>query len=111
MVGYKAWEMIHQVFCTEANFFCNHFEKLWTVLFEAKLIINNAILTYVYQNTIKTCWTPNHLLFGRQLSYSSNITSTVVMTLVMNLTVLSNTTDKINRTSNNFLERCMFVNL
>ena len=37
--------------------------------------------------------TPNHLLFGRQLLYSSNTTSTVVR----NLTVLPSTTDKINR--------------
>ena len=33
------------------------------MLFEAELIINNATLTYVYLNTIKTCLTPNHLLF------------------------------------------------
>ena len=57
--------------------------------------------TYVYPNTIETCFTPNHLLFGRQLLYSSNITSTVVR----NLTVLSSTTDKINRISNYILDR------
>ena len=45
--------------------FCNHFKELQTVLFEVELIINNAPLTYVYQNTIETCLTPNHLLFGR----------------------------------------------
>ena len=78
-----------------AFFFCNHFEELQTVLFEVELIIDNKPLTYVYPNTIET---PNHLLFGRQLSYSSNITSTVVR----NLTVLSRTTDKINRISNHF---------
>ena len=55
----------------------------------------------VYLNTIETCLTPNHLLFGRQLLYSSNTTSTVVR----NLTVLSSTTDKINRISNHFLDR------
>ena len=33
------------------------------MLFEAELIINNATLTYVYLNTIKTGLTPNHLLF------------------------------------------------
>ena len=65
------------------------------------MIINNAPLTYVYPNTIKTCLTPNHLLFGRQLLYSSNTTSTVVR----NLTILSNTTDKINRISNHFFDR------
>ena len=41
------------------------------------------------------------MLFGRQLLYSSNTTSTVVR----NLTVLSSTTDKINRISNHFLDR------
>ena len=58
-------------------------------------------LTYVYSNTIKTCLTPNHLLFDRQLLYFSNTTSTVVR----NLTVLSSTADKINRISNHFLDR------
>ena len=66
------------------------------------MIINNAPLTYVYPNTIATCLTSNHLLFGRQLLYSSNTTPTVVR----NLTVpSSSTTDKINRTSNHFLDR------
>ena len=81
-----------------ALFFCNHFEELQTVLFEVELIINNAPLTHGYPNTIKTCLIPNHLLFVRQLFYSSNTTSTVVR----NLTVLSSTTDEINRISNNF---------
>ena len=66
-------------------FFCNHFEELQTVLFEIELIINNAPLTYVYPNTMETFLPPNRLLFGRQLLYSSNTTSTVVR----NQTVLS----------------------
>ena len=82
-------------------FFCNRFEELQTVLFEVELTINNAPLTYVYPNTIKTCLTPNHLLFGRQLLYSSNTISIAVR----NLTVLSSTTDKINRISNHFWDR------
>ena len=41
------------------------------------------------------------MLFGRQLLYSSNTTSTVVG----NLTVLSSTTDKIKRNSNHFLDK------
>ena len=65
-------------------FFCNHFEKLQTVLSEVELIINNALLTYVYPNTIETCLTPNHLLLCRQLLYSFNTTSTAVR----NLTIL-----------------------
>ena len=78
--------------------FCNNFEELETKLFEAELIINNAPLIYVYPNTIKTCLTPNYLLFGRQLLLFSSTTSTVAG----NLTVLSGTTDKINHISNHF---------
>ena len=83
--------------------FCNHFEELQTMLLEVELIINNAplSLTCICPNTIETCLTTNHFLFGRQLLYSSNITSTVVR----NLTVLSSTTDKINRISNHFWDR------
>ena len=85
-------------FCNQ--FFFNHFEELQTVLTEVKLIINNAPLAYVYPNTIKTCLTPNHLLFGRQSLYYSNTTSNVVR----NLTVLSSTIDKIKRISNHFCD-------
>ena len=58
-------------------------------------------IIFFFFSTIETCSTPNHLLFGRHLLYSSNTTSTVVR----NLTVLSSTTDKINRISNHFLDR------
>ena len=44
-------------------FFCNHFEELQTVLIEVKLIINNAPLTYVYQNTIKTFSTQSFVVW------------------------------------------------
>ena len=88
-------------------FFCNHLlflKPLWRtankLLFEVELIINNKFLTYVYPNTIQTCFTPNHLLFGRQL-YSSNTTSTVAR----NLTILSSPTDKKNCISSHFLDR------
>ena len=59
--------------------FCNHFEELQPVLSEVELITNNAPLTYLYPNTIETCLTPNHLLFCRQLLYSPNATSAVVI--------------------------------
>ena len=85
------------IFCNHL-FFCDYCEKLQTVSIEVKLIINNAPLTYVYPNTIKTYLTPNHLLFGRQLLCYSNTT----LTVVRNLTVLSSTTDKINRITNHF---------
>ena len=87
--------------------FWNHFVKLQIVLFwtlnwtELQLIINNVPLTYVYRNSIKTCLTPNYLLFGKQLLYYSNTASTVVR----DLNVLSSTTDEINRISNHFWDR------
>ena len=85
-------------------FFHNRFEELLAVLTEVKLIINHEPLTYVYPNAIKTCLTLNHLLFDRQLLYYSYATSTVVR----NLTVVSSTTDKINRISNHFRHRCRY---
>ena len=96
----ETWGARVPLFCNHL-FFCDCFEELQTVLIKVKLIINNAPLTYVYPNTIKTYLTPNHLLFGRQLLCYSNTTSTVVR----NLTVLSSTTDKINRISNHFWHR------
>ena len=71
------------------------------MLLEVELISNNAPLTYIYSNTIETCFTSNDLLFGRQLLYSSHTTPTVVR----NITDLSSTTDKIDRISNHFLDR------
>ena len=85
------------IFCNHL-FFCNHFKELQTLLFEVELIINDVPLTYVYTNIIETCLTPKHLLFGSQLSYSSDTKSTIVR----NLTVFPSTTDKINRISNSF---------
>ena len=81
--------------------FCSPFEELQTELFEVELIINNTSLTYVDSNTIRICLSPNHLIFGRQLLYSSNKTSSVIT----NLTVLSSTTDKINSIINHFWDR------
>ena len=82
-------------------FLCNHFEELQNMLIEVKLIINNAPLTYVYPNIIKTCLTINNLLFGRQLLFYFNTTSTVVR----NITLLSGPTDKINCINNHFCNR------
>ena len=47
--------------------FCNHFEELKTMLSEVELIINNALSTYVYLNTIEKCLAPNYLYFCIQL--------------------------------------------
>ena len=65
------WGTRPPFFCNHF-FFCGHFEELQTVLTEVTLIINNAPLTYVYPNTIKTYLTPYHLFFGRQLLCYSN---------------------------------------
>ena len=81
-------------------FVCNHFGELQTMLIEVKLIVNNTPVTCVFPNTIKACLTLNHL-FGRQLLYYFNTTSTVVR----NLTVPSNTKNKINCISNHFWDR------
>ena len=92
----------YQSFVCNHLFFRNHFEELQTALIIVKLIINNAPVTYLYPNTTKKYFTPNHLLFGWPLSCYSNTTSTVVR----NLTVLSSTPDKINRISNHFWHSC-----
>ena len=76
--------------------FC--FEELQTVLIEVELIINNASLTYVYPNTIETCLTPNHLLFGKQLLHSPNTTRTLVR-------ILTVPSSKISCISNHFWDR------
>ena len=50
-----------------------------------KLIMNNVPLTYVYLSATKTCLTPNHLLFGRQLLYCSNTALTVLVLILSTL--------------------------
>ena len=71
-------------------FILNSSEELRTLLFQVELVINNALLTCVYSNTIKTCLTLNHLLFDRQLLYSSNTTSVGVR----NIAILSSNAGK-----------------
>ena len=53
--------------------FC--FEELQTVLIEVELIINNASLTYVYPNTIKTCLTPNNMFNMFPIEYAFHDTN------------------------------------
>ena len=88
------------VFCNHL-FLCNHIGELQTLLFEVVLIIINAPLIFVYPDPIQTCLTPNHCLFGSQLLYSCNGTSTVVT----NLTVFSSVIGKINVISNHSWDR------
>ena len=76
------------------------FRSLWRTTNRVKLIINNAPeirLPIYYQKIFQL----NRLSFGRQLLCYSNTKSTVVI----NLTVLSSTTDKINLISNHFCRR------
>ena len=84
--------------------FLNHFEELKSVLFEAELIINNVTLTYVYPNIYyQNIFNTQSFIIWQQLLYSSNTTRTT-STVVRNLNIPSSTTDKINCTSNNFLD-------
>ena len=76
--GFKGWSGgSHPPYFLQSLVFCNHFVEAETVLFKVELIINNAPLTFIYPNTIQTCLTPSHLLFGRQRLYSSNTTAFV----------------------------------
>ena len=43
-------------FLQSLGFLGNNFEELQTVLIGVELIINNAPLTYIYPNTIETCY-------------------------------------------------------
>ena len=86
------------------TFFLQLLCRLEIVLFEDVLIISNAHLKYVYPSTKETCLSPNHLLFGRQLLYSCNTTSTVAP----NLIILSSTTDEINYISNHLWDRSRY---
>lgn len=63
--------------------FRNHFVELEIVLFQVKLIIDNAPLKYVNPNTRETFLSPNQLLFGRELLYCFNVTPTVTTNLSM----------------------------
>ena len=46
------------------------FEELQMLLSEA--IVNNRPLTYVYEDNVETCLTPNLMLFGRALSFTNS---------------------------------------
>ena len=99
--GFKGVAGVEPLCFAITCFFLDHLEELQTVFIEVKLTINNAPLTYIYPNTIKTYLTPNHFFFGRQLLCYYNTTSA----LIRNVTALSSTTDTINRISNHFWHR------
>ena len=72
-----------------------------TVLFEVEMILNNRPLTYVYPDEIKNALTPNHLLFGRTLTSTSD-RNTPIQFSTQNITAQSK---KVNRIINHFWDR------
>ena len=79
-------------------FFCNHLEELQTVLYEVEWITNNAPFNISLHKQYQNMFNTQSYFSGRLLLNSLNTTST----LVTNITILSSTTDKINRISNHF---------
>ena len=77
------------------------YNQIQTVLFEVEMILNNRPLTYVYPDEIKNALTPNHLLFGRTLTSTSD-RNTPIQFSTQNITAQSK---KINRIINHFQDR------
>ena len=48
------------------------YEELITILTEIEMILNNRPLTYIYDDVSSEPLTPNHLVYGRQLTYINN---------------------------------------
>jgi len=55
-----------------------NYDQMLTILQEIESIINNRPITYVYPNDLETCVTPNHLLYGRKLSFTASEPATLV---------------------------------
>ena len=72
-----------------------------TVLFEVEMILNNRPLTYVYPDEIENALTPNHVLFGRTLTSTSD-RNTPIQFSTQNITAQSK---KVNRIVNHFWDR------
>ena len=77
------------------------YDEMRTVLFEVEMILNNRPLTYVYPDEIKNALTPNHLLFGRTLTSTSD-RNTPIQFSTQNITAQSK---KVNRIINHFWDR------
>ena len=77
------------------------YDELQTVLFEVEMILNNRPLTYVYPDEIENALTPNHLLFGRLLTSTSD-QNTPIQYRAQNITTQSK---KISRIINHFWDR------
>ena len=52
-------------------------DQMQTVLFEVEMILNNRPLTYVYPDEIENVLTPNHLLFSRILTSTTDRNKTI----------------------------------
>ena len=48
------------------------YDEMQTVLLEVEMILNNRPLTYVYPDEIENALTPNHLLFDRTLTSTTD---------------------------------------
>lgn len=49
-----------------------NYDQMLTILMEIESIINNRPITYVYPNDLETCVSPNHLLYGRKISFTAS---------------------------------------
>ena len=100
--GETRGELPLPIFCNQLllllGFFCNHLEELQTVLYEVEWITNNAPFNISLHKQYQNMFNTQSYFSGRLLLNSLNTTST----LVTNITILSSTTDKINRISNHF---------
>ena len=65
------------------------------------MILNNRPLTYVYLDEIENALKPNHVLFGRTLTSTSDW-NTPIQFRIQNITAQSK---KVNRIINHFLDR------
>ena len=77
------------------------YDEMQTFLFEVEMILNNRPLTYVYPDEIEDALTPNHVLFGRTLTSTSN-RNTPIQFITQNITAQSK---KVNRIVNHFWDR------
>ena len=76
------------------------FEELQMLLSEVEAIVNNRPLTYVYEDNVETCLTPNLMLFGRALS----LTNSESVGVSQELFTIDHT-QKLSNLTNHFWER------
>ena len=49
-----------------------NYDQMLTILLEIESIINNRPIPYVYPDDLEPCATPNHLLYGRKLTFTAS---------------------------------------